>query len=280
VQKKTICIIGSGTDGTACALRLFRAGYGVIIIEKSPPVDIYHHLTFSSAYFSGQRTIDDITARTLPGAIDAGLDPDIHTAAFLNYQMKNREIALLHHEQASCLTEFHIDYVVLTNTHLSSEWSFKVSNTAKLISIGFSEDAADCPYIIANDPVYFGQVMYPFMDDKIVKAKEIVIGHEDDNTIAAPLEGVFTSSKKTGDKIYEKDEAGRINDIPILSPFTGWISGLINSGIFIKPKTVFAEISGKKYPGPSYVLPQSSFAVAGGVLEIVIFDSNLENQND
>jgi xanthine dehydrogenase accessory factor len=280
VQKKNVCIIGSGTDGTACALRLFRAGFGIMIIEKSPPVDIYHHLTFSRAYFSGKRSIDGITARTLPGAIEAGLEPDIQIKDFVDFQIKNREIALLTHEQVLFLKNIQIDYLVLTDSQVLADDIIHISNNTKLICIGFNENVADCRYRIANDPVHFGQVLYPFLDDKAFSSKEINGTSESDNIIKAPLEGVFTTLKQVGDNIYEKDEAGRINDIPILSPFAGRITGLLNSGLFIQSKTIFAEVNPVKNIISTSVLPQSSFALAGGVLEAVIFDSLLDQQND
>lgn len=274
MREEKICIIGTGPVGTACALRLFRAGFPVIMVEKQPPLDIYQHSTFSSAYFSGRRTIDEITARTLPGAIEAGMAADIAVQEFILYQIKNREIALLTTEQASFLKTVQPAYAVYSNSSFHSEINEHLPDECTLITLG-QNPPGESRYRIADNDLYLGRVEYPFLDNRLASGASESSERKNKEFVRAPLGGVFTSLKQIGDAVYEKEEIGRINDIPILAPLSGWIAGLLNSGLLIPAKTVFAEIHKASKKAAKIIEPQA-FAIAGGVLEAILYDINLK----
>ena len=276
MREEKICIIGTGQVGTACALRLFRAGFPVIMLEKHPPADIYHHITFSSAYFSGKRTIEEITARTLPGAIEAGMEADIALEEFVLYQLKNREIALLNTTQAAILKNLQPAYALYCDVSFFEEVDEHLAEECALIALG-QNPPRQARYRIADNDIYLGRVEYPFLDER--PASEIAAKSEqkDKEFIRAPLEGIFTSIKQVGETVREKEEIGRINDIPIFAPLSGRLAGLLNSGLMIPAKTVFAaidKISGKS----AKILEPQAFAIAGGALEAVLYDINLQTR--
>ena len=276
MRKKRICILGSGRVGTACALRLYRAGFEVCITEKHPPTDIYYHQTFSGAFFSGRKVINEITARTLAGAVEAGnVEPGISLQNFISYQFANREIALLNLNESQGLKNFPIDYVVKTRSESFTDVEQNIAPEAKWIATGRQANSSPVHYPVADDELYGGQVIYPFLQDTIALADKEKEAPPHFMQVKAPLEGVFVTLRRVDDFIREKEEIGKINDLPILSPVTGHLSGLLNSGMMIPPKTVFAELNTGKEFVPDAPLPVRAFALAGGVLEAVLFDINL-----
>jgi len=162
-------------------------------------------------------------------------------------------------------------YTIYTHADFLS-YSLKLKDEP--VSFGFSSfsNKATMQYIIEDISPYTGRVNYPFLDD--VYPDKIIAAESQSTTIKAPLEGVFIANKKINDFIHEREPIATINQIPILSPASGKIEGLLNSGMFIKAATVFCQINSANSPNAA-TIPEKYFSLAGGVLEALIYDINL-----
>lgn len=270
---KTVLIIGSGDIGTACALRLFHAGFRVIILESEQPLDIHHTRTFSEVAYLGYKAIQGVTARTIANVIESDdLQPDSTLTGFVRYQLTNREIAFIALPDASGLTELDISYAVVTQPEMETLIKAHLSESVK--RIGFIRALPDNSYhyAIAADDRHYGNVVYPFLQDEISAQPEKTLPVENTYPVKAPIEGVFTTIRTVNEQIIERDEIGKINDIAILAPASGRLSGLLNSGIIIKAKTIFAEISLRRDNAHFHIIPKEAFCLAGGVLEAIMYD--------
>lgn len=265
-----ILIAGSNDIATATAIRLYRSGFSVILFSSPHPLDIHHKRTFSGAVFSGIKSVLQVTAVTFAGSIEQGdLSEEKSVNEFVTFTHSNRRIPIVLPDDVSKLDAGRIDYLFTADAELSA--LLPESLQTQPVQIGLYGKGAARYNVFANGPCR-GQVDYAFLEEACSAQPEDKTGAE---TVRAPLEGVFTSAHSAGDLIHEKQELGRINDIPILSPITGLINGLLNSGAFIPAGIVFAEIVSAGHSELVRHVPESAFAVAGGVLEVVLFDQNL-----
>lgn len=272
-----LLITGSGDPATATALRLFRAGFKVTILSANLPLDIHHKRTFSNAVFSGEKEIDQIKACTFSGSMEKGDSaPDTPLGAFVEYTHANRQIPVLTEEDLTRFSGVKFDYIFVSDARLYSLIPARIKNGSVIISIAGMDDVEETTYAICADQVYFGRVIYPFNRDDFIECRKLSPDASVKETVRAPLEGVFTTDCTMDGFIHEKQELGKINEIPILSPATGKISGLLNSGMIIQAGTVFAEICSVSDPRSARFIPGEALAVAGGVLEAVLYDLNLK----
>lgn len=274
---ETVLITGCSDLGTACALRLFRAGFRIILIEYDRPPDIYHTRTFGAAAYSGCKTIEKVTARTIANAVEIGsIEPEASLHHFISFQSANREISLLSQSDSSILSEINIDYTLIANSELYKSIKENLPES-KLIGFSSSQSLQACGggYIISDEAPYFGRVIYPFLDDEFIKPDTKSRRKETLLQVKAPIEGVFTASKTVSDRVNKKEEIGKIGDIPILAPVDGQISGMLNSGIIITATTVFAEIDFSGGVKDVNIIPKENFCLAGAVLEAVLYDKQL-----
>ena len=93
---KKVLIIGTNDIATACALRLFRCGFPVVLISPPIAVDLYYFRNYSTVLVSGSKIIEGIKARSyadflynLPQAPAETIDN------FVNFSLNNRQIAVL-----------------------------------------------------------------------------------------------------------------------------------------------------------------------------------------
>jgi xanthine dehydrogenase accessory factor len=122
----------------------------------------------------------------------------------------------------------------------------------------------DGHYVIGDTQQYLG----------VVFNNRHQIGHEypdSDNVLKSPLEGVFQTDKRIGDEVQEREKIGMINDINILAPNTGYLTGLLHSGHFVlSGQPLFELISYQKTRETLNLLPANCRSIAGGILEAVL----------
>ena len=273
-----IAILGAGDLGTACALRLFRSGFKVILIEKTAPQDIHYIRNFIGAVYSGKKEINGIKAKTVSGFLQQeSLAVDNFEESFLPYMLNNNEIPILTENDTNSITSVKIAYLVIAQAELKKIPAIEVLLNDEVKTIGFDTDAVDIEsYIIGSN----GLVFYPFLRDEYdtdSAGKQI----KKPDTIKAPIEGVFMADKEINSTIHLKNEVGKISNIPILSPYEGKLSGRLNSGAFVKAGTSIAEITPlNNEDNDGRKIPDKYNLLSGAVLEAVMFDMNLQkNEN-
>ncbi len=265
-----ILIAGSNDIATATAVRLYRSGFPVILLTTPHPLDIHHKRTFSAAAYSGIKSVLQVTAVTFAGSIEQGdISEELTVEEFVQFTHSNRRIPILMPDDLDKLATDSIAYLFVAEAELSALLPDLLQTQS--VQIGLEGEAEARYSVYAKGPCK-GQVKYAFLEED---CSDKGGGQKDAETVRAPLEGVFTSQHTAGDLIHEKQELGRINEIPILSPAAGVINGLLNSGALIPAGTVFAEIASVGSTVSARHLPEEAFAVAGGVLEAVLFDQNL-----
>ena len=274
-----VAILGAGDLGTACALRLFRSGFKVIIVNQMISQNIHYSRNFLGAIYSGAKKINGVQVRTSADLFQREeMSFENFENSFLPFLLNNNEIPLLTEDEIASLSTIKIEYLIVTDEDL---FAFSMNNgiigdDTKVI-IFDSLEIKKGNYIIRHD----GLVNYPFLKDdfEVTKTDKITIEPKLDY-IKAPIEGVFISQKDINSILHLKEEIGKIGDISILSPYGGKLTGLINSGAIVTAGTDLAEISPlRENRNDGKIIPEKQTLLAGGVLEALLFDLNLRNIN-
>jgi len=278
VKSQKVLVIGTSDFGTACALRLEFSGWQVVLIGRQIALDIYHTRTFTGGFFSGKKTINNVTAITQAGSIEQEeTAPDMSLEDFVIHEVANRRIPLIEYSEFGAIKKLPFPYIVITDEAI---WKNLLPLTGEVEATtigpnGFTE--TNLTYRLADDDLFLGRVIYPFIEEDfaIKEPQEKRLGKEDKFQVKAPLEGVFTATKELDDAVLEREEIGKINEIPILSPEKGRLSGILNSGLIVPRNTVFAEIDTSPSVRSATVIPSKYFSLAGGVLEAILYDLHL-----
>lgn len=266
----TVLICGTNDHATASAIRLFRAGLRVILINRTPSYDLHRHRTFTRAIFNGFRTIQGITARTMSDSIEKNLIPMDHSfSQFLQFTLRNNEIPLVLLNELKEGQKLNGDYVFNLDEDVFAQLQSHLPDNAVVLGLNKKEEVR---YVISIHPAFWGQVIYPFSREEDFEISRDVKTESLGQEVKAPLEGVFLASVEIGQKVFEREEIGKINEVPILSPIKGTVTGLINSGLFVMQGQVVVEVNAEKSETDTRLLPPESFGIAGGALEAILFD--------
>lgn len=271
-----VLIVGSSDLGSACALRLFRSGFQIIILEKTPVFDIHIKRTFSSAYYNGFKTISGLTARTHGDAVEKDiLAPESTVGDFIKYQLANREIPFISHQDAGHLRNLDINFAVAANDNLIKDINHQLPDFCKYIGFAQKRAADGYHYHIYPSPPYRGRVIYPFEDAPAFENASETDRNESCISVQPENEGLFNSLKDIGETVEKNEKLARVGLSDVKAPAAGKITGMLNSGILIEKNTVIAEIDTSAESPDGMIIPERHFALAGGALEAILYDRRL-----
>ncbi|MHB2156060.1 hypothetical protein ACX8XN_16890 [Calditrichota bacterium GD2] len=263
-----VAITGSGDEATAVAIRLFRAGFKIILVTQLKTVDLHFHRNFTRVIYAGQGKVEGVSALTFSQAFQQNLiTEEQNLFDFMRFALNDRQIPVIFLEELKRGQTLPADYLVKISDSIYEKLKPFLNEKTRII--GF-EKKQENDLWVSRETALWGQVQYPFLDEKEAAARAEKPRLQ--KVIETPLEGVFIATKDINERVREREEIAKINDIPILSPYNGVISGMINSGAMVARHTPIVEITTGRVEINARWLPTEAFALAGGVLEAIMFD--------
>ena len=258
--KAKIFIIGAGDIGTAAAIRLFKSGFRPILVERNNPTDLYFFRNLSDVVYLGEKIIEDVRCR-----LYNPMDDDRSFADQLNAGRQDRIIPMIKKESYSDLAFYKPDILVDCRGTIEEDDEQDWSEYSCVIRIGSTfKVGRDGHFVIGAAGNELGRV-YRLPTDLMADLPE------NKYLSNAPLEGVFISHKTVGDRVSEREKIGTLNEINILAPRNGIITGLLHSGHFIRRRQPIFEIKPESVKTvDSKQIPVRSVAIAGGILEAIL----------
>ncbi|MCB0283760.1 MAG: hypothetical protein KDF60_14330 [Calditrichaeota bacterium] len=271
---KRILIIGSNDIATASALRLFRSGFDVALVSLENPLDLYHFRNFSTVTIIGSKTISGVKALTFADFIyNLPEKTTINLLEFIEFSFKNRRVPVLTNKDCQIVNIESFDFIIVADADLFIKLNFGQMTNATVISC-----VENCPglinYSIAVNSDFLGQVKYPFIDFPDATNKQD-LKYE---PVYSVKEGVFVSDKNIGDTVKKGEVIAHLNDQVVIAENEGYIDGQVRDGVIVPENAEIVRVRDYSKRSDHKILPSSSFAIAGGVLEAVLYH-NKSNLN-
>ncbi|MBI5353364.1 MAG: EF2563 family selenium-dependent molybdenum hydroxylase system protein [Chloroflexi bacterium] len=264
-----IILRGGGDLASGVALRLYRTGFQVGIIELEKPLAIRRTVSFCNAVYEGTQTIEGVTSRLV--------SPDQFQDA-----MDAGDIPVLIDPNAN----------VLRNQFLTSPRSTIVvdarllKSTPELLDVpvalhiglgpGFSA-GENCHAVIETrrshtlGRVYWTGSTQPDSGQPEGDIRRVLRAHRS---------GRITAHAKIGDHLDEGQLIAEIESekekhpSKITSPFKGVLRGLIHPSVEISKGMKIGDLDRRGDPALCSLVSDKALAVAGGVLEAILIKQN------
>lgn len=262
---KKILIIGSADLASATAMRLFRAGFPVCLLDDTRGMDIHGFRNFNLTPVLGEKNIAGISALSEAGFMQRYTIPDkFSTFDFITEAWANRVIPFLFPQALTQKLFGLMDYLIICNGRFNdvlSRFSLPEIIAPDNVALPFKG------YRIYAGGAHLGRVDYPFLETiPVSKLKKM------STDILAGDDGVFYSFKTPGEAVQEGETLGNINEHKVIAPLSGYLEGVVRSGAFVGKKQQIASVHPQKM---SLEIPFEFYAVAGGILEVILYDVTL-----
>lgn len=260
-----VLIKGAGDLASGVALRLHRAGFGVVMTETRTPLAVRRRVAFAQAVFDGICTVEEVSGRRCDvgevqsvlesGAVPVLIDPQTHSLVELRPRVLVDAIMAKRN----------------TGTH-QDDAPFVVA-----LGPGFTV-GRDCHAIIETNRGHdLGRVLWhgSAEPDTGTPGEVPGIGGKASRVLRAPVAGHVEAVVEIGDRVsgsqllavvYRQDGvAGEV-----MAPFDGVLRGIVHRSVPVQPGMKIGDVDPRAERRHCFTVSDKALAIGGGVLEAIL----------
>lgn len=254
-----VVIRGGGDLGTGVALRLWRAGCRVAILEAPQPTVIRRAVAFASAVYEWSMTVEGATARLADSAAEVEsiwrgdeipvlIDPDASLVEWL---------------QAEALID-----AILAKRNLGT----RIDDAPIVVALGPGFTAGvDCHAVIETNRGHnLGRVYYSGSAEPNTGMPGTIGGQSAKRALRAPIDGVFRASKRIGDRVSAGEAVAQVETQPVIAEIAGVLRGILYDGLAVTAGMKVADVDPRGVVAHCFSVSDKAWAVGGGALEAVL----------
>jgi len=261
-----ILVRGGGDLASGSALRLWRAGWEVIVTELPQPRVVRRLVSFAQAVYDGNAQVEEATAERVD---------DFGQAAAA---LKRHSVAVLVDPDADVRKLF-CPHVILDGRMRKSPPEIGMDSALLTIGLGPGFTAGlDCHVVIETmRGPFLGRVIWQGSAERDTGIPEKVAGRQLERILRAPAAGVLEPNAEIGTFLKTGDTVARVAGLPVKAAFDGVLRGLIMGGVLVKAGEKIGDIDPRADPRLCYLVSDKSLAVSGGVLEAILSFPGLQS---
>ena len=265
-----ILVKGAGDLATGTAVRLYRAGFQVVMTDIAQPTAVRRTVAFSQCIYDGQTTVEGITARK---AENRDQVRDILAAG---------EIPVLVDPQAAILAQ--LPFMVVVDAILAKKnLGTTISDAPIVLALGPGFTAGtDCHGVIETKRGHdLGRLILEGSAIPNTGVPGDVGGYTKERIIRAPADGPFEPVAQIGQQVNLGDVVAKVNGIPVTAQLTGIVRGMLPAGTPVTAGMKSGDIDPRCEVRHCFTVSDKARAIGGGVLEgILYFGRRLRLWND
>ncbi|GAC1443569.1 MAG: selenium-dependent molybdenum cofactor biosynthesis protein YqeB [Chloroflexota bacterium] len=255
---RTIIVRGGGDLGSGVALRLWRAGLRVVILESPCPVAVRRTVAFSEAVYDGDTRVEEAVGRS------------VSKEGVLDTQRSTTEIPVVVDPTGSLisvLAPFALVDAIMAKCNTGS-----LRHMAPLvIGLGPGFDASTDVHAVVetNRGAHLGRVLWTGTAQANTGEPGRVSGISVQRVLRAPTSGILQNIRNIGDIVSEGEAVALVGDKPVIATFRSLLRGLARDGLLVKEGAKIGDLDPRLDSQLCSLVSDKSLAVAGGVLEAV-----------
>ena len=253
-----VVIRGAGDLASGVALRLWRAGMDVVLLDVEKPTAIRRTVAFSEAIVHGEQTVEDVTARlataeTAEETLAAGMIPVL-------VDPEGRSIPTL---RPDALVD-----AILAKRNLGTE----ITDAPVVIGVGPGFTAGvDCHAVVETMRGHtLGRVIREGSAIPTPGIPGLIGGFAGERVLRAPAAGLFHPLRDIGDAVTEGEILATVEGKPMAATLTGTLRGILPEGTEVFPGMKAGDIDPRCQRSHCFTASDKALAVGGGVLEAIL----------
>lgn len=253
-----VLIRGAGDLATGVALRLYRAGFQVVMTDLERPTAIRRTVSFSQAIIDGSATVEGITARFAEPANAAQV-------------LQAGEIPVLADPECKC-REVLKPQVVVDAILAKKNLGTSMTDAPVVIALGPGFTAGeDCHAVVETmRGHYLGRVILNGSAQPNTAIPGLIGGYAGERVLRAPADGVFRSSLTIGAQVQAGEIAGYVGDAPMCCTIGGVLRGLLADGTPVYKGMKAGDVDPRCCVEHCRCASDKALAIGGGVLEAIL----------
>ena len=253
-----VVIRGAGDLASGVALRLWRAGMDVVLLDVEKPTAIRRTVAFSEAIVHGVQRVEDVTAR-------------LATAETAEETLAAGYIPVLVDPEGRSVPKLKPDALVdaiLAKRNLGTE----IRDAPVVIGVGPGFTAGvDCHAVVETMRGHtLGRVIHEGSAIPNTGIPGLIGGFAGERVLRAPATGLFHPLRDIGDAVTEGEILATVAGQPMTATLTGTLRGILPEGTEVFPGMKAGDIDPRCQRSHCFTASDKALAVGGGVLEAIL----------
>jgi xanthine dehydrogenase accessory factor len=262
-----VAVKGAGDLATGVIHRLARSGFAVMATELAQPTVLRRTVAFAEAVTFGQMTVEDVTAQLVPSLEDISTIID------------NGLVPIVVDPDGRMLKQMHP--TVLVEATLSKYNSGVTMQDAPIvIALGPGYEAGKDVHAVieTNRGHNLGRVYLQGFAEPNTGVPGTIGGYSGERLLRAPCAGMLYGVRQIGDHVEAGEAVAVVREIegasvsiPVIAAISGILRGLVHDGLRVSMGMKVGDIDPRAVREHCFTISDKSRAVAGGVLEAVLY---------
>jgi len=255
-------VLGGGDLGSGVALRLHRAGIKVIISELEQPLAVRRLVSFASAIYTGETSVEGVMGRRVNDPTD--------TLRVLQVLSKGA-VPVLVDPQSQAVQALHP--MVVIDARMTKRQAELIRTPVKLIiglGPGFTAGENCHAAVETNRGHMLGRVLWKGEPEADTGIPDAVSERRAERVLRAPRDGTLEAQAEIGDHIQPGQTIAQVGGQPVSAPFKGVLRGLLFPGVMVASGMKIGDLDPRDDPRYCTLVSDKSLAIAGGVLEAIL----------
>lgn len=249
--------------GSGVALRLWRVGFRVLVLESTRPVAVRRTVAFAEAIYAGAMQVEEVAATRVESAAEA------------EEAWEADRLPVLADPEGASLRALHafavIDAIMAkrnTGTHMD------LASLTMGLGPGFRAGSDVHAVVETNRGPHLGRVIWNGQAEMNTGEPGAVGGHRSDRVLRAPRGGILRTARSIGEIVDKGDVLATVDDQPVAAAFRSLLRGLARDGLQVHTGMKIGDLDPRLDPILCHLVSDKALAVAGGVLEAVFMSMN------
>ncbi len=266
-QAPLVTLKGAGDLATGVIHRLVRAGFPVMATELPQPTVLRRTVAFAEAVTLGKMTVEGITAVRVDSI------EDIQDA------LKNGLVPVVIDPDGILLKQMHP--TVLVEATLSKHNSgIAIDDAPIVIALGPGYEAGKDVHAVieTNRGHNLGRVYLEGCAEPNTGVPGSIAGYSGERLLRSPCAGTIFGLRQIGDTVLAgetiavvKASTASKDEMPVIAAISGILRGLVRDSLAVSPGMKVGDIDPRAVREHCFTISDKSRAVAGGLLEAVMY---------
>ena len=265
-------IRGAGDMASGIAVRLYRAGFQIVMTETANPTAVRRTVAFSEAVRCGHTRVEDAEA-VRADTIDEALEI-----------CKKGMIAVLVDPEGSCVPLLKPD-VLVDAIMAKKNLGTRILDAGIVIGVGPGfTGGLDCHAAVETKRGHtLGRALYEGSPITDTGVPGMIGGYAAERVIKAPAAGIFHPLAEIGNRVAPGDQAGYVTPfsetesfssgertVPVYCRIGGVLRGILPDGTPVTKGMKSGDVDPRGIPEYCFTVSDKALAVGGGVLEAAL----------
>lgn len=254
-----VLIRGGGDLASGVALRLYHAGFRIVITELPEPLVVRRLASFAQVVFDGHYRLEDVEGQLVKDAASALT------------VLEAGKVAVIVDPTAEIRHQLQL-FALVDGRMIKSAPELSKDAAARVIGLGPGFSAGlDCHAVIeTNRGPYLGRVYWQGQTEPDSGVPESVKGFNVERVLYAPCAGVLIAHAKIGEILEPGQTIAEVDGSPVTAKYKGVLRGLIQSGLWVKKGLKVGDLDPRCNASICTLVSDKALAIGGGVLEAIL----------